>query len=81
MRWNSTHDMLQSCLRVNKSRTHLSEEFSKDTKDENTIEKFTNSDWNKIQLITDFLEHFKQATKDLSGSDYRPASLLVFQLV
>ena len=78
MRWNSTHDMLQSCLRVKKSITYISEEFSKDTKDENKIKKFTNSDWNKIQLITDFLEPFKQATKDLSGSDYLPASQWYF---
>ena len=72
--------MLQSCLRVKKWITYISEEFSKDTKDENKIEKFTNSDWkkNKIQLITDFLEPFKQATKDFSGLDYLPASQWYF---
>ena len=32
----------------------------------------------KIQLITDILEPFKQATKDLSGSDYLPASQWYF---
>ena len=56
-RWNSTHNMLASCLRVKHSFTRISSEFAREF---DSIEEMTSSDWEKITLIIDFREPFNQ---------------------
>ena len=60
IRWNSTHDMLHGCLRVKSAFTELSEQIAKEQKEDPKLKAMNSADWDKIQLVVDFLEPFKQ---------------------
>ena len=57
-RWNSTHDMLQSCLRIEHSLTRMSEDLSKSKVSEGGIKPMVTEDWEKLEIMVEFLEPF-----------------------
>ena len=52
--------MLQSCFKIKKSFTVLSEDISRDNKDPDKLKQLASEDWEHVKKIIDFLEPFKQ---------------------
>ena len=61
IRWNSTHDMLSSALRIRKSLTTISKDLEETNESDGTKSSITLHDWINAELVVNLLEPFYQS--------------------
>ena len=61
IRWNSTHDMLSSALRMRKSLTTISKDLEESNEVDDTKSSITSHDWMNAELVVNLLEPFYQS--------------------